>query len=113
MSEYLNATCAICGTKYHICNDCQNTRAFTPWRTIADSINCYKIYLILRDYTNGNSDAATTKEQLLMCDLSDVETFQDNIKVAIEKLMAPPKIRKKAVKKVESESKIEVEKNDE
>lgn len=101
MSEYLNATCSICGEKYHLCNDCKNTMDFTPWRRIADSVNCYKIFLVLRDYTNKCATKAETKEKLTSCDLSNLETFQENIKESIKNIMAEekPKRTKKAVQK--------------
>ena len=53
MSESLNATCAVCGERYHICNACKSVKTYKPWRTITDSAQCYKLYLIVHDYNNG------------------------------------------------------------
>lgn len=102
MTENLNATCSICGVRYHICKDCSNTKSFTPWRTIAHDINCYKIFLAIRDYTNGYVDKDETKNILSNCDLSGLDTFQDNIKKAIKDIMKETKT-KKIVSKTASE----------
>lgn len=51
MAEYLNATCSICGKKYHLCSTCENIKTFAPWRNITDTIDCYKIFLVLSEYT--------------------------------------------------------------
>lgn len=52
-------------------------------------MNCYKIYLILLDYTNGYSDVSTAGERLLACDLSELKTFEDHIRAAIGQILAP------------------------
>lgn len=88
MKEYLNADCGICSTRYHICPDCSGAKAFTPWRKIVCSPNCYKIYIALSSYTNGHAAKDETKEILKELDLSQSETFKDNIKAAIKEIMA-------------------------
>lgn len=98
MADYLNAKCSICGKLYHICNDCANTKSFTPWRAIADTLNCYKIFLILRDYTNGYTKKEEAKQLLKGCDLSELETFEDNIKISIKEILTED--RRKPMKAV-------------
>ncbi|MDE7016031.1 MAG: hypothetical protein K2P65_00450 [Lachnospiraceae bacterium] len=87
MAERLNATCAICNTKYHVCGTCKNAKATKPWRAITDTIDCYKIYLIIRQYTNGAITGETARKQLQGCTLPD--TFQAHIKTAIDEILAP------------------------
>jgi hypothetical protein len=87
MADYLNGTCSVCGKPYHICGDCTNTKSFSPWRTVADSLNCYKIFLILRDYTNGYTIKSEARELLQKCDLSGLENFQKNIKNSILEIL--------------------------
>lgn len=87
MLEYLNAVCAVCGRKYHVCNDCKSTRTFAPWRTIADSVNCYRIYLILQDYHNGYLDGGAARERLSGCDLSEIETYAEHIRMAVWEIL--------------------------
>ena len=91
MTVYLNAKCSICGKPYHLCNDCANTKSFTPWRTIADTVNCYKIFLTLRDYTNGYVSKDDIKKALKNCDLSELETFEENIKKSIKEILLEDK----------------------
>jgi hypothetical protein len=92
MSEYLNHQCAICGEKYHFCIDCGNAKSFTPWRTIVDTIEHYKIYMVIRDYVNKNIDKVEAKKQLSQCNLSGLENFIPEIKAAIEDIMIEEKL---------------------
>lgn len=88
MSENLNHTCDICGEKYHFCTTCSNIESFTPWRTIVDSIEHYKIFLIIRDYTNKNISKDEAKTQLEELDLSELDSFVTEIKTVIKEIMA-------------------------
>ncbi len=85
--ENLNATCSICGKKYHMCVTCNDVKSFMPWRTIVDSVNCYKIFLILRDYTNKAKSKEDTKTKLKKCDLSEVNIFIPEVKTVIEEIL--------------------------
>lgn len=87
MDKKLNATCPICGNRYHVCGDCKKTREFTPWRTIADSINCYKICMALSGYTSGNTEKEKTRELLEQCDLSEKNRFLPEIQNTIENIL--------------------------
>lgn len=87
MANYLNTTCSICGHKYHICNDCSKTASFTPWRSIACSANCYKIFMALNAYTNKHASKKETKQLLKRCDLSKLDTFEVNIKSSVEDIL--------------------------
>ena len=53
MSQELNATCDICGKKYHVCNSCKEVKSFTPWRTVTDTMQHYLIFLALSEYTKN------------------------------------------------------------
>lgn len=96
MSEKLNATCDICGKKYHICNTCKDITSFTPWRTITDTIEHYKIFLILSEYTQ-DKDKNKAREDLLSCDLSELESFNENIKKAIKEIMEEKNDKQKLI----------------
>lgn len=87
MSEQFNHTCSICGEKYHFCKDCSDASNFTPWRTIVDSIEHYKIFIIINDYTNKNIDKAEAKKQLSERDLTGLDTFVNEIKLVIEDIL--------------------------
>lgn len=53
MPKKPNAVCSICGQPYYVCNACKSTKSLTPWRIVADTMDCYKVYTILRHYANG------------------------------------------------------------
>ena len=83
----INAYCKICGQGYHVCNSCQNQKVFKPWRSIVDSIEHYKIYLAIHSYTiSKNKELA--KEELQMCNLTGLESFNPEIKSVIKEIMA-------------------------
>ncbi|SHO53688.1 hypothetical protein [Anaerocolumna xylanovorans] len=85
-NQYHN--CAICGAKYHFCSGCMNVKTYTPWRTIVDNVEHYKIFIILRDYNNKNIDKSTAKKQLQKCDLNGLENFVAEVKVLIEDILS-------------------------
>ena len=90
MAQELNATCDICGKKYHICSSCKEVKSFTPWRTVTDTMQHYLIFLALSEYTK-TKDKEKAKEELSKCDLSELDTFNENIKTAIKEIMAEEK----------------------
>jgi hypothetical protein len=87
MSETLNHTCSICGSKYHACVGCSDVKSFTPWKTIVDTIEHYKIFIILRDYTNQTIDVNEAKKLLLQRDLVGLENFNLEIKNVIGEIL--------------------------
>lgn len=87
MNNEFNAVCPICGKLYHVCTDCKKKHKFTPWRSLTDSINCYKIFITLNDYANGKTDKKKTKIQLQKCDLSQLESFRSGIQTMIYKII--------------------------
>lgn len=112
MSENINSYCKICNVGYHVCNTCLNQKTFKPWRTVVDSIEHYKIYLVIHNYTISK-DKNQAKLELQNCDLSGLQNFRPEIKSVIEEIMADPKKNKKTSLKPENmeEVEIEVEKN--
>lgn len=93
MAEELNATCAICGTKYHMCGTCRDTISYMPWRTITDTTNCYKIYMIIYEYNHQIITKKQAKEMLE--NVTMPSQFQPHIEKAINKIMAEdPKTEK-------------------
>lgn len=90
MSQELNATCDICGKPYRVCNSCKEIKSFTPWRTVTDTMQHYLIFLALSEYTK-TKDKEKAKEELSKCDLSELDTFNENIKTVIKEIMAEEK----------------------
>lgn len=92
MAEYLNAKCAICDKKYHLCKTCEDVKTFSPWRTVTDTIDCYKIFLVLSEYTKTKNKEQAKKE-LSTCNLKEKDTFAPHIKAAIDEIMAEPEVK--------------------
>lgn len=97
MTKELNATCSICNTRYHVCNTCKSVKTLKPWRTITDTIDCYKIYMIIHDYKRGVITKESARKKLDECTLPN--TFQEHIKVIIDEIMSPDKKIKPEIKK--------------
>lgn len=81
-----NAWCDICGKPYHMCSTCKEIKTFTPWRTVTDTLPHYMIYLVLSEYTNTKNKEKAKKE-LEKCDLSEVDSFNPEIKSVIAEIM--------------------------
>jgi hypothetical protein len=60
MADNLNATCPICGKKYHRCGQCSS---FKAWKAIADTYEHYQVAMILTEYREGISDARESREK--------------------------------------------------
>lgn len=97
MAKESNATCSICGRDYYVCNTCRSTKTLKPWRTIADTIDCYKIYMIIHDYKNGTITKENARKKLDNCTLP--KTFQTHINEVIDEIMSIDKKIKIETKK--------------
>lgn len=87
MSELINAHCSICGSGYHLCMTCDDTKTYTPWRSIVDTVEHYKVFLIIRDYENSYIDKAEAKKQLQKSNLDGLENFITEIKIKIDEIL--------------------------
>jgi len=58
------------------------------WRSIVDTAEHYKIYMILRDYNNDYMDKQAAKKQLQKLDISDLDMFLTDIKSKILEIMS-------------------------
>lgn len=107
----INAYCSICGKGYHICNSCKEQKTFTPWRTVADSIEHYKIYLSIHGYSISK-DKENAKNELENCDLSDLESFKPEVKAVIKEIMTETKRTKIISKKEKFEENTDIKTED-
>lgn len=90
-----NATCIICGKKYHLCIACERTKStWRNWKIIADSENCYEVYKIVNDYNFNKISKDEAKSLLEKCDLAELETFKDNVKNVIKEIMETKSVSK-------------------
>jgi len=103
--------CTICNKEYEICNTCKNQKVFKPWRTVTDTIDHYKIYLAIHGYTVTKNKEQARKE-LANCDLSGLESFNPEIKSAINEIMETPVKVKVSSKKRKEYTEVENEYNE-
>lgn len=76
----INHWCVLCGTGYHSCDLCNSSKTFKPWRALTDTLEHFKIFMILKDYNNGVIDKEEARELLSAFDLSDRETYKESAK---------------------------------
>ena len=76
----INHWCVLCGTGYHACDSCNKEKTFTPWRTLTDTIEHYKIFTVLKDYNNKLIDRDKAKELLSGLDLSGKDNYKESSK---------------------------------
>lgn len=87
MQEKNNSFCAICNEPYYLCLSCKDKIKLKPYKVHTDTAEHYKIFEILRGYNLGLLNKEKAKKMLGKVDLSDKETFKDNIKEKIEEIM--------------------------
>lgn len=95
MGEQYNAYCSICGKPYHLCKSCSEVKSFLPWRTVTDTLGHYLIYSAIHGYTTSKNKLKAMDE-LNKCDLSEIETFNPEIRQIINEILKSDKIQKDA-----------------
>ena len=93
MGNDLNATCAICGNKYHMCISCKSIMELNPWKVHTDTSEHYKIYQIVHGYSTGVYTKVEAKSKLQMVDLSDLDDLRENIKNIIKDIMSDKTVK--------------------
>ena len=79
-NKIINHWCVLCGAGYHSCDACSRERSFLPWRTLTDTAEHYKIFMVLKDYNSGRLDKASAREMLEGLDLTGKEYYRDGAK---------------------------------
>ena len=82
-----NSFCAICGKSYYYCNSCKDTAHLYPYKILTDTSEHYKVFMIIRGYNNGLYTKEETKEKLNNVDISDLETYKENIRDIIKDIL--------------------------
>lgn len=99
MSKEINHWCVVCGKGYHACDSCDEIKSFTPWRSLTDNIEHFKIFTILKDYNNNLISKTEARELLSNADLSDKDSFKDSCKKLLEDIFKENVVEKKTKKK--------------
>lgn len=105
MSNEINHYCIICGKGYHACNNCNEIKTYTPWRSLTDTIEHFQLYMVLQDYINKRITKAEAKKELSNFNLSEKDTFKDSAKNAINEILATKVVKGK--EKTEDEVKTD------
>ena len=109
MSKEINHWCVVCGIGYHACDSCNEIKSFTPWRSLTDTIEHYKLFLILKDYNNKLIDKKEARRLLSNIDLSEKDSFKDSSKKVLEDILKEDIVERKSNRKKSVENvKIEV-----
>lgn len=80
----MKATCIICGKEYDACLSCKDKINLRPWKTITDTIDCYKLFLILAQYNKGSLTKDVAKKQLSNIKYNLDELKEHDKKVILE-----------------------------
>lgn len=101
MAEKMNARCSICGKGYHVCSTCKSTKTLTPWKTIADTVDCYKIFTVVKQYTDKLITKDKAKEILEQVNIP--KDLLPHIKIVVDEIMLSKTIEKATKTKNNSE----------
>jgi hypothetical protein len=64
--SYINAKCQICGKGYHRCSKCKD---IPHYKNVADTPECFSIYIVLREYREGIASKKEAAERLKNLDV--------------------------------------------
>ena len=82
----LNKTCLVCGKNYHYCYSCPSDLQNPSWKNLFDTEECKEIFNILCKNGQGMITDDEAKELLSKYDLTQKDSFVDNIKNHIDKV---------------------------
>lgn len=80
----MKATCIICGKEYDACLSCKDKISLRPWKTVTDTIDCYKLFLILAQFNKGSLTKDVAKKQLSNIKYNLDELKEHDKKVVLE-----------------------------
>lgn len=111
MSNKINHWCVVCGKGYHACDSCNETKSITPWRSLTDTVEHFKLFTVLKDYNNKLINKTEARNLLSNIDLSGKDSFKDSAKNVLEDILKddvvePKKMKKRYEKPVNIEEEI-------
>lgn len=83
----INAYCKICGKGYHMCLSCRDYARLHPWQKDTDNEEHYKVFQVLKGHTIGIYSDEEARERLDNIDLSDSDSYLDEIKSHIDRIV--------------------------
>ena len=110
MAEKNNAVCSICGKPYSMCLSCKDLMKLKPWQVHTCSSEHYKVYQVIHGLSTNVYDKAEAKNKLQNVDLSDLETYRDNIKYIVKDIMSIEDVKVEVVEEIVETVDIQEEK---
>ena len=83
--------CAICKREYKYCNNCSEYDHMEPWHLRWCSSNCKDIDTVLSSWGSKEISSKEAAERLKKLDTSRMEFWNDNYRVAYNKIMEDTK----------------------
>ena len=83
-------TCTVCQGSYKYCSGCSDYAHYPRWMESFCSDNCRKIFNIYMKNKAGLMNNAEAKAELLKCDLSNKDHFEEGLKAGIEAILSDP-----------------------
>lgn len=87
MGKTMKATCVICGRQYDVCLSCKDQNKIKPWRSITDSVNCYKVFLVLTQLNNGYISKEEAKSQLEQITFNK-NSLREDVRNKVDEIMS-------------------------
>lgn len=103
MSNQEMATCVICGKKYKACLSCKDQIKIKPWKSITDTIDCYKIFLAITQWNNGYISKDEAKKQLESIKFNDKD-LSESVRNKIKEIMSDSSAQVANLKKTTSKN---------
>lgn len=98
MNNNHNSYCAICGNSYYYCHSCKDQARLHPYKIHTDTSEHFKVFTVVRGYSVGLYTKEEANKLLKNIDISDMDTYKDNIKSVLNEIL---KIELKEVKNVD------------
>ena len=95
MGKTTKAVCAICGRKYDVCLSCKDQNKIKPWRSITDTVDCYKIFLVITQLNNGYISKEEAKSQLEQITFNKNDLRED-VRNKVDEIMSSTTERKRS-----------------
>ena len=86
-----NRICKTCGKKYFFCSNCDKNLNDPQWKLMWHEENCKNIFEIVSSYVQKQIPKEVAKEKLEKCNLREVYTFKENIRLIIEEIIREDK----------------------
>ena len=83
--------CRICGSEYSACDNCAEVRDINPWRSICDTQQHYKVFMIVKMFSDGVMNKTEANDALKHIGVTEkqINTFIPAVKEKLKALIAP------------------------